>query len=217
MFKNVQISFSQAESIQLRWDWDNTGDTMPPKCNVFYCGVPENKLLVRGVFTEREVLNYFHENVVRIFDTNARQELLNYNTRNADTSRLNVFQQSGHHQENKQLVVPPGTNHYVFLVCIFDENDMVFRVVAHSGERVEFEIEKPGLMQKLRGTTCQTIRLKGADSRKKVLVTRSNGKNVYSVLPDGYEKLHFPKELDISGINIYYLSSLIGMDNSGED
>lgn len=217
MFKNVQISFAKQDSIQLRWEWGDDTSNGPQKCNVFYCGIPENKLLARGIFTEGEILNYFNEQVLDIFGTEARQEMPQYNKRNPETSRLNVFQQGGHYQENKEIAIPTAMDSHIFLVCVYDEDELVLRVVAYSGEQVAFEIEKPGFLQKMRGTNYQTVNLKCSDTRKKVLVTHQGSQYAYSVLPDGHQKLYFHKDTDISGIRICYLSSLIGAKRTGED
>lgn len=209
MLKNVQIQFLQKDAIQLRWDWEPTDSTLP-RCNVFYCCTPENRLLEQGLFTEDEIQAYFDEKIIHFLGDDARQQMSVFHARNPETSRMMAFQQGSHFQENKQLSIPPGMGNHVFLVCIFDDHEIISRVVAYTGKTLEYEIEKEGFLQKIKGSSFYTVKLKCDDERKKVLVRNVGGKHLYSVLPEGYNKLYFGKELDISDIKIIYLSSLIG-------
>lgn len=219
MFKNVQIRFATETALQLSWDWEYDDPAEVPKCSVFYCGVPENRLLEKGLFLENEIMAYFNEQVVKIFASNAREEMAAYNLRNTGTSRLNKFQQGNHFQENKQLPIPSGTENNIFLVCIFDDNDMVFRVIAGGSQReIGFDLEKKGFFQKLMGSgNRQTVVLRCNDTRQKVIATRKGKRMLYSVLPEGQTKLYFDENVDLTNIKIYYLSSLIGKSGIGAD
>ena len=215
MFKNVQIRFSTDTSLQLCWDWDGDGQSGVPACSVFYCGVPENRLLDEGLFLEGEILSYFNENVVKIFSPNVREEMAAYHQRNIHTSRLNNFRQENHFQENRQLAIPEGTESHIFLVCIFDDNETVFRVVAAgSGRDIEFKEEKANVMKKVTGLfgkkSRKAITLLCQDSRKKVVSYGVGEKAIHSVLPEEHTTLYFSEDTDLSSIRIRYLSSLIG-------
>ena len=212
MFKNVQIRFSTDTSLQLCWDWENDDPCQLPKCNVFYCGVPEDRLLEKGLYLENEILNYFNDHVVRITGPDAREEMAAYNQRNVGTSRLNNFQQGNHFQENRQLAIPAGTESYIFLVCIYDDNEMIFRTVAAGSNRdIPFEVEQASVFKKLfKGNQRKAINLKCSDSRKKVVSYGSGDRTIYSVLPENHTTLYFDEGTDLSSISIRYLSSLIG-------
>lgn len=212
MLKNVNISFSTDTSLQLRWDWESDDPCQVPKCNVFYCGVPENQLLEKGLYMENEILNYFNDNVVRITGANVREEMARYCQNHTANSRLNNFQQMSHFQENKQLSIPPGTENCIFLVCIYDDNEMFFRAVAAgSSKTVPFTVEQPGMFKKLfGGSQRQVVRLQCDDNRKKVVSYGSGDRAIYAVLPEDHTTLYFSEDADLSNITIRYLSSLIG-------
>ena len=212
MFKNVRIRFSTDTALQLCWDWESDDPCQIPRCNVFYCGVPENQLLEKGLYMENEILNYFNDNVVRITGSSVRQELERYSQSHTANSRLNNFQQLSHFQENKQLSIPSGTENCIFLVCIYDDNEMMFRAVAAgSGQTVPFTVEQPGMLKKLfGGSQRQIVHLQCADNRKKAVFYGSGERAIYAVLPEDHTTLYFSEDADLSNISIRYLSSLIG-------
>lgn len=219
MFKNVRIGFATETALQLCWDWESDSAADVPRCSVFYCGVPEDRLLERGLFLESEILAYFNENVVKIFAPNSREEMAAYNLRNISSSRLNKFQQGNHFQENKQLTIPAGTENNIFLVCIFDDNEMVFRVIAGGSQReIGFDLEKKSFFKKLMGGgNRQTVTLRCDDTRKKVVARKVGKRMLYSVLPEDHTKLYFSEDVDLDSIKIYYLSSLIGKSGIGAE
>lgn len=212
MFKNVKIRFDTNTSLQLCWDWECDDPCKLPQCNVFYCGVPENRLLEKGLYMESEILNYFNDNVVRIAGADARTNMETFSQTNTATCRLNNFQQMSHFQENKQLTIPPGTENCIFLVCIYDDNEMVFRTVAAgSNEPIPFTVEQTGMLKKLfKGTQRQVVHLRCDDSRKKAVFYGSGARAVYAVLPEDHTTLYFGEDVDLNTISIRYLSSLIG-------
>lgn len=212
MFKNVRIKFSTDTALQICWDWECDDPMQVPKCNVFYCGVPENQLLEKGLYMENEILNYFNDNVVRISGADARHEMELYSQSHSANCRLNNFQQLSHFQENKQLAIPPGTENCIFLVSIYDDNEMTFRVVAAgSNQDIPFTVEQPGMFRRLLGgSQRQIVHLQCDNNRKKAVFYGSGERAVYAVLPEGYTTLYFGEDAELNNISIRYLSSLIG-------
>lgn len=216
MFKNVMLEFGADASLHARWDWVDNKDGSVPSCQVFYCSLPENKLLVQGLFLEDEILNYFNDNVIRIYSPDVRQEIMSYWERNKGTCRLNKIQRDRFDKENRQLPISPDALDHIFLVCIFDETDIIFRIIAgSSGQPILFHEIKPGFLQKmLKKETRQAIQLRQNDSRKKVAEIRSGKSVTYSVLPEGHSQYYFDESVNLSAMKIYYLSSLIGKEEN---
>lgn len=212
MFKNVRIRFATNTSLQLCWDWECDDPCQLPKCNVFYCGIPENRLLEKGLYMESEILNYFNDHVFRITGPDVRATMETFSQTNTAICRLNNFQQLSHFQENKQLSIPPGTENCIFLVCIYDDNEMIFRVVAAgSNEPIAFTVEQAGMLKKLfKGNQRQVVRLQCNDNRKKAVFYGSGDRAIYAVLPEDHTTLYFSEDADLSNLSIRYLSSLIG-------
>lgn len=212
MFKNVKLEFGSEFSLLARWEWVDNKDGSVPGCQVFYCSLPENKLLERGLFLEDEILNYFNETVLKIYSPDVRQEIESYWERNKGTCRLNQFQRDNFDIETRQLPISPGTQDHIFLVCIYDATQIIFRIIAGScGKQIPFTEIKPGFLQKMFGAgTRRAIQLQVSDNRKKVVEIRSGRTVTYSVLPEGYHEYYFDDTVNLAGIKIYYLSSLIG-------
>ena len=150
---------------------------------------------------------------MKIFTPDVRRELEEYHGRDSANSRLSRFRREGNENEIRELPIPPGSQNGIFLVAVYDENEIIFRIVAGGGrDPIPFEEIKPKLFQKLMGGrgSRRTIRLLKKDNRKKVVETRSGRTKVYSVLPEGYDEYYFDENVDLSTIKIYYLSSLIG-------
>lgn len=214
MFSNVSVEFGSATSLLIRWEWIDNKDRSCPSCRVFYCGIPENKLLEKGLFLQNEIANYFNDNVINIYSPNVRQEIESFNGRNTATSRLNNFQRERSDRENRQLPLPDGTQNHIFLVCVYDDNEFVYRIISSGGKtEIPFTVVKPGFFKKLmKGSSSgrQAIQLTQNTSRKKVVEYQGDKSVVYSVLPDGHDQYYFDESVDLSKIKIYHLSSLIG-------
>lgn len=219
MFKNVSVEFGTSTSLLVRWEWVDNKDGTTPSCRIFYCGVPENKLLEKGLFLQSEIATYFNDEIVKIYSPNVRQEIEAYTSRNAAGSRLNSFKREKSDRDNRQLPLPDGTKNHIFLVCVYDDNEFVYRIISSGSKTaIPFTVVKPGFMQKLMGRNNdgrQVIRLQESSSRKMVVEYRGEKSMVYSVLPDGHDEYYFDRDIDLSKINIYHLSSLIGKSDFG--
>ena len=178
--------------------------------------VSENKLLEKGLFLESEILGYFDQNVLKIFSSNARTEIQSYWERNTDISKLRLVRRQNFDIENSQLPISEKARDHIFLVCIFDESQIIFRIISgSSGNEIPFEPIKKGFMEKLMNPhSRQAIRLKVQNNRKKVLINRVGNATTYSVLPEGYDVYYFDESVNLSGIKIKYLSSLIGQSEN---
>lgn len=224
MIKDVKVEISsdvaQKAFLRISWEWVDNKDGSLPSCNIFYCSLPENQLLEKGLFLENEILAHFNENVVGIYAPDVRDQIEVYCQRNPTKCVRNRFQRQNSYKEVKQLSVPSDPPNGIILLCIYDEYEIQYRVVAGSnGGAIPFEIIKVNPLKKLFGgkDNRKGIILSRNDNRKKVIKYRSGGNMIYSVLPEGYTEYYFDESVDLSRIKIYYLSSLIGKSGIGEE
>ena len=213
MFRNVNAEFGTDLSIMMRWEWLDNEDGSLPGCNVFCCSVPENKLLEKGMFLESEILAYFKENVVNFEADDLMGEFDAYRKREPEACQLNFYQRGNNDKENRMLRIPPNTQNHIFLVCVFDGRDKACKILSCEREKeIEFEIVKPSFINKIlgKGGKRKAVKVKSLDQRKKVIVYKNSGSVLYAMLPENTDEYYFDESVNLDGVKIYYLSSLIG-------
>ena len=213
MFRNVNAEFGTDLSIMMRWEWLDNEDGSLPSCHVFCCSVPENRLLEKGMFLESEILKYFKENVVNYDAEDLKAEFEAYQKREPSACVFNYIQRGNNDKENRMLKIPDKTQNHIFLVCVFDGKDKTCKILSCEREKeIEFEIVKPSFLSKIlsKGGRRQTVKLKSSDQRKKVVVYKNGGSVFYAVLPENSDEYYFDENVNLAGMKIYYLSSLIG-------
>lgn len=220
MFENLRItsgvSGDQPE-INLQWRWKyNPGDTLP-KCEVFCCTIPESQLLRNSIFTKTEIIEWIRANKgINIYSVDTRIDDLHAyynNPTNKGSCWLNEYQLiNGGNISSIQMMRFPATDlDKIFFVCVYGERTFearVFGIDTQSGG-VPYDLVKPGVLDKVRGKTNYSLRFNDSGKRRRVLVSRYNNDEVYSVLPSGTE-YDLDKDIDPEDIEkVVYISSLI--------
>lgn len=213
MFRNVSIEYGTDRSLLIRWEWLDNKDGSSPDCRVFYCSIPENKILDKGMFLENEILAYFNSNVVPVFGQARFKKFEEYAQKYPDSGKLISFKRGISDIENRQLPISSDAQNHIFLVCVYDNNEVVFRIISCEREQnIPFREIKPSLLQKLigRNNSRHAVEILCDDHRKKVIVYRKNKNMIYTVLPENSNVYYFDSNINLAGVRICFLSSLIG-------
>lgn len=218
MFRNVNIEFGSEHSLLIRWEWIEDQKGVTPDCHVFYCSIPENKLLDKGLFLDNEILSYFNSQVVKIYDTDINNEFVSYCQKYPESGRLLHFQRGISDIENRQLPISKDAQNHIFLVCVYDNNECIMRIISCEKEKViPFKEIKQSFFKTLVGGSNQrkAIKLLCDDQRKKVIIYRAGRNTIFTVLPEFTHEYYFDNNVNLQTLKIYYLSSIIGRSDIG--
>ena len=208
MFNNMIVNSADA-TISTRWTWNYTpGSGILPHCSFFSCALKADIFLNKSLFLEKEILDYFEKEVLKLTDGDRESALKLYNMRNSDTSRFIECDLHDGDSITKEINISIADKNYeqIYYVCVFDDKKYVARVISTiNNATVEVKKTPASFFHKF-----HTVEIVNSDSRRKVVETKCQGGYAYSVLPQGYDKFYFNKDVDLESIKIKYLSMLMG-------
>ena len=208
MFNNVIVSTANA-TLSTRWTWEyNPTSGVLPHCSFFCCAVKEDIFLNESLFMEKEILDYFEKEILRITSDTHEAALRMYNAQNSETSRLIECELRHGDSITKEIniTIPEKDRGQIYYVCVFDDEKYIPRVIsAVNNDVVNVKKTPAGMFRKY-----HTIELIEPDRRRKVVETKCGKAYAYSVLPQGYDTFYYERDVNLDNIKIKYLSMLIG-------
>ncbi len=219
MFGNLKIVSALRESnvqINLSWEWKYSSGKQLPYCKVFCCTIPESRLIGDAIFTNEEILEWVTTHILDI--KNAETRVANIEAYCSDVSNqnrsLNKYELTSGNSVfcYQQLVFPKSDIDKFFLICVYGSETFEFRILSvNTDQEIGYQVQKQRPLFSFGGQ--RTAKLKFTDAsmlKRRVLVTRYNGREIYSVIPEG-ERLNLPGGLAEDQIEkVVYLSTLIG-------
>ncbi len=219
MFSNLRIvPVLQGNDIQisLSWEWKYGEGKPMPFCKVFCCTIPESRLVGDAIFTNEEILEWVTTNILDIKNPDTR--IANIDAYCSDASNQNRIMNKyeltwgSSIYCNQQLIFPKSDLDKFFLICVYGSETFESKIFAvNTDQELSYQILKPHPIFSFGGSRAKKLKLTDASVHKRrVLVTKYNGQEIYSVLPEG-DRLILPEGLEEVPIDrIQFLSALIG-------
>lgn len=207
MFNNVNVGSADA-TISTKWTWNYIPGNPLPKCSYFSCCLKEDVFLNKSLFLEKEILDYFEKEVLKVIGSDREAALKMYNMKNPETSRLIECELRDGDSITKEISIgiESGKHDRVYYICVFDGRKYEARIVSTSSHAtVEIKKTPASFFHKY-----NTIEIVNPDSRRKVLECKCGNAYSYSVLPQGYNKFYFSPDTNLDSVQIKYLSMLMG-------
>lgn len=218
--KKFQLDFS--------WHWvPVAGDTSSSQCWVFCHGVSEEEVLDASCFQSSEIIRWYSTRYLNLYEENNRkflEEVQHFNRAKGDSTRLSHCSMRDNITCFHKVEFDADYSAKVFVISIFNENETVKRTLVYSRDQsdVDFRIERQapqGLGNKLKDMFRKALggddnndlvlKILTNDTRRKVLICRTNGGTTYSIIPSRCNELYFSDSIDEKSVEIAYLVSLI--------
>ena len=221
MFENLKITSAAASDrleVNLQWKWKYIPGGPTPSCEVFCYTIPENQLLRDSVFSQEEIIRWVVENKgIDIASPETQRENLRAfcrNPMNRNVCRLNRYtlNSGGNDVSVQRLEYPLSDIDKIFFLCIFGEKTFETRVFAIDTKEtcIPYDFSGGRKFLGMFGGGRKMISFHDSGNRRRVLISRYQNEEVYSILPGGdtYYLDDSVSQEDI--VRVVYLSSLIG-------
>lgn len=222
MFENLNITAFPGEDsirIHLQWRWVEAEGGPKPSCSVFCCPIPEQVFLNQMLFRQEDIVNYINRELVDVLTPETREknieEFYRHSSEQNIKSALYQYSLMGDIVKHVDLPYPKSDSDKVFFICVYGERSFVTKVISVCPEDsgISYAVkQKSGFMDKLFGNkNPYTIEFNHAGTRRMVVVTRSGGEEIYSIVPFGENRYYFAPDVRQEEIAaVRYMSSLIG-------
>lgn len=221
MFENLRITSSVASDhleINLQWKWKYTRGGHIPACEVFCCTIPENQLLHDSIFSQEEIIKWIVERKgIDIMSLETRRDNLRAyynNPTNKSNCRINRYtlNNGGNELSVQRMEYPLKDIDKIFFICVYGEKTFESKVFAINTQEdsIPYEFVTSNKLFGILGIGKKMIRFNDSGGRRRVMISKYNNEEVYSILPGGDEYYLIKDVSSDNKVKFVYLSSLIG-------